>query len=47
MRTSGWIRPSKLRFPDSTEHTARCPAPTASGTPGRSGPELPMQVVQP
>ena len=26
MRTSGWIRPSKLRFPDSTAHTARCPA---------------------
>ena len=47
MRTSGWMRPSKLRFPDSTAHTARSPLSTASATPGRSGPELPMQVVQP
>ena len=46
-RTSGWIRPSKFRFPDSTAATDRSPSATASDTPGSSGPELPMQVVQP
>ena len=44
--TSGCTRPSKLRLPDSTEATTssfrRCPS-----TPAGSGPELPMQVVQP
>src|SRR3954447_25826968 len=41
------MRPSKLRLPDSTEQTARSPLVTASEISGGSGPELPMQVVQP
>src|SRR5271169_6525401 len=41
------MRPSKLRFPDSTETTARSPSPTALEIGSGSGPELPMQVVQP
>jgi hypothetical protein len=44
---SGLIRPSKLRLPDSTETTARSLSLTAWLTSGISGPELPMQVVQP
>jgi hypothetical protein len=40
-------RPSKLRLPDSTEPTVRSPSLIALETSGRSGPELPMQVVQP
>ena len=44
---SAWIRPSKLRLPDSTEHTVRSCSVTAALTAGISGPELPMQVVQP
>src|SRR3954469_12656178 len=47
MRTSGLIRPSKLRFPDSTDTTARPSRLTASEISAGSGPELPMQVVQP
>ena len=47
MRTSGWMRPSKFRLPESTEVTDRSPSWTASDTPGSSGPELPMHVVQP
>ena len=43
----GWMRPSKLRLPDSTAQTARSPPMTAADTAGMSGPELPMQVVQP
>ena len=41
------MRPSKLRLPESTEQTTRSPSLTASETSGGSGPELPMQVVQP
>jgi hypothetical protein len=41
------IRPSKLRFPDSTETTAMSLSFTASLIAGGSGPEFPMQVVQP
>ena len=41
------MRPSKLRLPESTAATDRSPSCTASETPGSSGPELPMQVVQP
>src|SRR5271168_525479 len=41
------MRPSKLRFPDSTETTARSPSPMASEIGSGSGPELPMQVVHP
>jgi hypothetical protein len=44
---SAWIRPSKLRLPDSTEHTVRPPCATAALTCGINGPELPMHVVQP
>ncbi len=45
--TSGWMRPSKLRLPDSTDATLRFRSVTASLTSGMSGPELPMHVVQP
>src|SRR5262252_794697 len=41
------IRPSKLRLPDSTLATTRSFASIASATGCGSGPELPMQVVQP
>ena len=44
---SGLIRPSKFRLPDSTETTARSPSLTAAEISSASGPELPMQVVQP
>jgi hypothetical protein len=47
MRQSGLMRPSKFRLPDSTEHTTRSLASIAAETSGASGPELPMQVVQP
>ena len=47
MRTSGWIRPSKLRFPESTDTTDSSCSCTASERPLSNGPELPMQVVQP
>ena len=42
-----WMRPSKLRLPDSTALTLRSCSLTASLTCGMSGPELPMQVVHP
>ncbi|MEC5170951.1 hypothetical protein RCH11_003451 [Glaciihabitans sp. GrIS 2.15] len=45
--TSEWMRPSKFRFPDSTDATVRSFWVTAALTAGMSGPELPMQVVQP
>ena len=45
--TSGLIRPSKFRLPDSTETTARSLAFTASLIASGSGPELPMHVVHP
>jgi hypothetical protein len=41
------IRPSKFRLPDSTAATARSASFTASLIAGGSGPEFPMQVVQP
>ncbi len=44
---SGLIRPSKFRLPESTETTARSASLTAADTGSGSGPELPMQVVQP
>ena len=47
MRTSGLMRPSKLRLPESTAATTRSPVVTASAIGSGSGPELPMQVVQP
>jgi hypothetical protein len=47
MRQSGWMRPSKLRLPDSTEHTERSASVIASEISGASGPEFPMHVVQP
>ncbi len=42
-----WIRPSKLRFPESTEHTFKSPVSIASAIGSVRGPELPIQVVQP
>ncbi len=41
------MRPSKLRLPESTETTARSSSPTTFEISSGSGPELPMQVVQP
>ena len=46
-RTSELMRPSKLRFPERTEQTTRSPSATAAEISSASGPELPMQVVQP
>jgi hypothetical protein len=42
-----WTRASKLRFPERTEAQTRLPALIAPSMAGWSGPELPMQVVQP
>src|SRR5581483_1071155 len=47
MRTSPLMRPSKFRLPDSTDTTARPSSLTALAISAGSGPELPMQVVQP
>ena len=44
---SGLIRPSKLRLPERTEQTTRSLSLTAFEIASGSGPELPMQVVQP
>src|ERR1700751_3848968 len=41
------MRPSKLRLPDKTDTTARSFPLTTSEISSGSGPELPMQVVQP
>ena len=41
------MRPSKLRLPESTAVTARSLSLIAAETSSSSGPELPMQVVQP
>jgi hypothetical protein len=41
------MRPSKLRFPESTDTTTRLPSLIAFETGSGSGPLLPMQVVQP
>ena len=42
-----WTRASKLRLPESTEAATKSFLTTASSTGAGSGPELPMQVVQP
>ena len=44
---SGLIRPSKLRLPESTDATDRSAELIAAEISSDSGPELPMQVVQP
>jgi hypothetical protein len=41
------MRPSKLRLPDSTETPIRSYSAIVFEIDGSSGPELPMQVVQP
>src|SRR5262245_61209824 len=41
------MRPSKLRFPLRTDATTSSFSCTAFATSGGSGPEFPMQVVQP
>jgi hypothetical protein len=41
------MRASKFRFPERTDATTRSPSATASEISVGSGPELPMQVVQP
>ena len=45
--TSALTRPSKLRLPESTAAATRSPSLTALEISAGSGPELPMQVVQP
>ena len=45
--TSGLMRPSKFRFPDSTAAATSFPSVTALVTGAASGPLFPMQVVQP
>jgi undecaprenyl diphosphate synthase len=47
IRTSGEMRPSKLRLPDRTAVATRSPSAMAAEISGCKGPELPMQVVQP
>jgi len=42
-----WTRASKLRLPESTLAATRSFFVMASSSAGCSGPELPMQVVQP
>ena len=42
-----WMRASKLRLPERTAAVTRSFFVTASSMPASSGPELPMQVVQP
>jgi hypothetical protein len=42
-----WTRASKLRLPERTEAATRSFFVIASSTGAASGPELPMQVVQP
>jgi hypothetical protein len=46
-RIFGWMRASKLRFPESTAAQTRSFLTTASSIGCASGPALPMQVVQP
>ena len=41
------MRPSKLRLPESTAAATRSPSSMASEIGSLSGPELPMQLVQP
>ena len=45
--TSGWTRPSKLRFPDNTDAATISCCCNACSILGAKGPELPTQVVQP
>src|SRR5262249_50362044 len=45
--TSALTRPSKLRLPESTAAATRSLSLMALEISGASGPELPMQVVQP
>ncbi|CNU94714.1 Uncharacterised protein [Salmonella enterica subsp. enterica serovar Bovismorbificans] len=45
--TSGWIRPSKFRLPESTAPTVRSPFLIAVSIGSGNGPEFPIQVVQP
>ena len=45
--TLWWMRASKLRFPDSTLAPMMSFLVSASSSPRSSGPELPIQVVQP
>jgi hypothetical protein len=42
-----WTRASKLRFPESTLAATRSLSLRVASMRGSSGPELPMQVVQP
>ena len=44
---SGLIRPSKFRFPDNTDTTAKSLAWTAALTSAINGPEFPIHVVHP
>jgi len=46
-RTSGETRPSKLRLPEMTAEATRSFSLIALLSGSASGPELPMQVVQP
>jgi hypothetical protein len=41
------MRASKLRLPESTAHVTSSPLVIAAEISSASGPELPMQVVQP
>ena len=45
--TLGWMRPSKLRLPDSTEAATMPWSLIVAASDSSIGPELPMQVVQP
>ena len=45
--TLWWTRASKLRLPESTEAATTSCSVTAFSMRASSGPELPMQVVQP
>ncbi len=46
-RTSGLMRPSKFRLPESTAAATSSPRVTASATASGSGPLLPMQLWTP
>ena len=45
--TCGWMRPSKLRLPESTEQATTSLFCSAVAISSGNGPELPMHVVQP
>ena len=42
-----WTRASKFRLPESTDAATTSWRESSSSSRGSSGPELPMQVVQP